>query len=307
MVLPKPASPLRRFYPVEVLTLAMLLLLSGIIATFGLLDQAPVIFLVNLGLMALLFLVPSLQKKTQKRWFAVFRDWSVLPIIIFIYLGNNRLVPLVHPRDVDEMLVALDRRLFAGHDPTVLLEGATFPFLTEVFQLVYASFYFLPFCLCLLLYRRGERYSFRICSAVIVFGFYLSFLGYYLFPAVGPRFTLDHLQSFSLSGVWVFAAVRDLLDAASNMARDCFPSGHTLVSYLTVVLAYRYLRSRFLLFLVWSVLLAVSTVYLRYHYVADILAGAGLAAGIHLFLLPLLERSERNPPRRSQKNILPFY
>lgn len=101
------------------------------------------------------------------------------------------------------------------------------------------------------------------------------------------------MQSFPLSGVRVFTAVRDLLDAASNMARDCFPSGHTLVAYLTVVLAYRYLRSRFLLFLVWSVLLAFSTVYLRYHYVVDILAGAGLAAGIHLFLLPVFEGGGR--------------
>jgi len=132
MVLPKPAPPLRRFHPAELLTLAMLLLSSGIIAAFGLLDQAPGIFLANLGLVVLLFLAHPLQEKIQKRWFAVFRDWSILPIILFVYLETIRLAPLVHPRDVDDMLIAWDRRLFAGRDPTVLLEGATYPFATEV-------------------------------------------------------------------------------------------------------------------------------------------------------------------------------
>lgn len=296
MVLPKPPSPRCHFYPVELLTLFMILLLSSIIATFSLIDQVPDIFLANLGFMALLLLIPRLQKKMENRWFVLFRDWYVLPLILVIYLESNRLVPLVHPRDVDVMLIAWDRWLFAGHDPTVLLEGVTFPLLTEGLQLVYASFYFLPFSLCLFLYLRGDRYSFRICSTVIIFGFYLSFIGYYLFPAVGPRFTLNHLQSFPLSGVWIFFTIRDLLDVASNMARDCFPSGHTLVSFLTVVLSYRYLRSYFILFLIWSVLLTVSTVYLRYHYAVDILAGAGLAAAVQRFLLPVFEGLIENLP-----------
>ncbi|MGC9323674.1 MAG: phosphatase PAP2 family protein [Desulfomonilia bacterium] len=257
----------------ERLTLAMAMILNVLIALFDQLLPARNIFLLNVIIIALIFAMCSLHLLLRFRWTGFFRDWYVLPIIIVIYMENRTLIPLINPNDLDHLMISLDRILFFGHDPTVLLESITFPVLSEVLQLSYASFYFLPFGLCVLLYFFGDREEFHVNASTILMGFYISYMGYYITPVIGPRFTLDHLQSFPLCGVLTFDFVRTMLAEAEGMMRDCCPSGHAMISLLTVLLAWRFRRSFFPYALVWASLITFSTIYLRYHYVADIIIG----------------------------------
>jgi len=56
--------------------------------------------------------------------------------------------------------------------------------------------------------------------------------------------------------------------------RDVFPSGHTMMTLVLIYYAWRY-RERVRWFVtVTGVLLIVATVYQRYHYVVDLIAGA---------------------------------
>ena len=65
----------------------------------------------------------------------------------------------------------------------------------------------------------------------------------------------------------------DSTDPAADVQRDVFPSGHTQITLLVMVLAFRYRsRTRWFLLGIGSALI-VATVYLRYHYVIDLLAG----------------------------------
>ena len=62
-----------------------------------------------------------------------------------------------------------------------------------------------------------------------------------------------------------------------------FPSSHVAIALCTVFFSFRYLRRIRYLHLVAAVLLCLATVYCRYHYAVDVLAGALTAA----LLLPL--------------------
>jgi membrane-associated phospholipid phosphatase len=62
--------------------------------------------------------------------------------------------------------------------------------------------------------------------------------------------------------------------------RDCMPSGHTMLTLVNIILAFHF-RSRFRwVFVVIGGSLIVSTVYLRYHYVVDVLVGIVLVAAL---------------------------
>jgi hypothetical protein len=111
----------------------------------------------------------------------------------------------------------------------------------------------------------------------VVTTFYLSYLGYFAFPALGPRFEIPHMQTAPLEGVWLTQAIRDGLDHLELIQRDAFPSGHVGVSLLVLYYARRFLRNSFLPYLVVVGSMGVSTVYLRYHYVVDVLSGVILA------------------------------
>jgi membrane-associated phospholipid phosphatase len=99
-----------------------------------------------------------------------------------------------------------------------------------------------------------------------------------LFPALGPRYAMEHLQSAELRGAFLAEPLQQILNGLEGIKRDAFPSGHTGVALVVSGLAYRYLRGFFFLTLPVISMLIFSTVYCRYHYVVDVLGGFLLAA-----------------------------
>ena len=78
-------------------------------------------------------------------------------LVIFDSLGW--FVHYVNPEDIDPVLVRLDYMIFSNH-PTVLLEKIVNPFLTDVLQIAYTTYYFIPISLgVILLYNSKEPRS----------------------------------------------------------------------------------------------------------------------------------------------------
>ena len=176
-----------------------------------------------------------------------------------------------------------------GVNPTVWIERFTWPPLTEVFQLTYSTYYLLPVILGVVLWRKKRFDDFFFWVFVLMFGFYLSYLGYIAVPAVGPRFlpSIVEAQTKPLTGVCFFLPVRQMLDRAEGITRDCFPIGHTELTLLVLFYAYKLHRRSFWLFLPFGIGIILSTVYLRYHYVIDVVAGALLAVAVVAVAEPL--------------------
>lgn len=107
-------------------------------------------------------------------------------------------------------------------------------------------------------------------------------MGYILFPALGPRYTMLHLHNVELKGVYFFEKISYILNSIEGIKRDAFPSGHTAITLLVLHLAYKFERRLFYIYSPVAALLIFSTVYCRYHYVVDVLGGIGL------YLLTLL-------------------
>lgn len=197
--------------------------------------------------------------------------------ILAIFDSLEYLVHAVNPQDIDPVLIKFDFLLFGGH-PTIMLEKIMHPLLTEALQIAYSSYYLLPFTIGIVLLAKKREQEFDYALFMIMLCFYLSYAGYLLFPAIGPRFTMSHLQSAELQGLLVTAPIQELLNRLEGIKRDAFPSGHTGVALTVLFLAFKFEKKLFWLFLPLVSALIVSTVYLRYHYVVDVLAGIILTA-----------------------------
>ena len=219
---------------------------------------------------------------------AFIRGWYPVVLIPITYKELSYLIPRLHPRDFDETLAAFDYR-FLGVHPTVWLERFTYPLLTEVLQLTYSTYYFLPLVLGVVLWRRRSFEQFHFWVFIVVLGFYLSYLGYISVPVIGPRFlpAILEAQTKPLTGVWLFQSVRETLDRAEGITRDCFPSGHTELTLLVLFYARSFHRKVFWWLLPLGTGVIISTVYLRYHYVIDVVAGALVAVAIVAIAKPL--------------------
>ena len=236
-----------------------------------------------IALYAALFLVQTLLIRTapflnRNKAMDIVRS-VVFPVacVLVIFDSLELLVHNINPRDIDPWLIRLDYALF-GHYPTVMLESVHTPFLTDILQIAYSSYYLLPISFGLVLKLRGREKEFDKTVFLILLCFYLSYAGYLLFPALGPRYTMNHLQGVELKGLFVAEPIQRILNGLEGIKRDAFPSGHTAVVLVVSGLAYRLEKCFFSLTLPVIILLIFSTVYCRYHYVVDVIGGALLAA-----------------------------
>ncbi len=232
------------------------------------------------------------------------KNWNVILIVPLNYSELHYLVHNVHPRDFDNLLMQIDYRLFGVH-PTVWMESWINPWLTEYLQIVYTTFYFLPIVLAVYLLIKNQQSDFNFFVFVIVLGYYTSYLGYFSVPALGPRFTLGHLQNVPLTGLWFMETLRDMLNKLESIQRDAFPSGHTVITLLTMWYARKYSKAYFWILLVIGTSLVFSTVYLRYHYVVDVLAGF-ILTGLVLAVAPFLYRKLLDLPIFFAKKMVYF-
>jgi membrane-associated phospholipid phosphatase len=195
--------------------------------------------------------------------------------ILLIFESIEGLVHYINPRDIDPLLIKLDYLLFGGY-PTVMLESIMMPWLTDILQTAYSSYYFLPVALGIALKIKGDDRGFDLSLFLIMLCFYLSYIGYLLMPAIGPRFTINHLQGRALEGLFIAGPIQELLNRLEGLKRDAFPSGHTAITLTVVYLAWRFEKKLFAVFLPVALALIVSTVYCRYHYVVDVIGGVAL-------------------------------
>ncbi len=198
----------------------------------------------------------------------------VFPVIsvLIIFDSLELIVHNINPQDLDYFLIRLDYLIFGVH-PTVVLEKIMNPLLTDVLQVAYSTYYFLPVMLGVALKLKGGDEDFEKSLFLILLCFYLSYVGYVLVPALGPRYAMEHLHEGELAGFLVSRPIQDTLNLLEGIKRNAFPSGHTGVTLIVLFLAFRYVRRLFWIMLTPAILLIIATVYCRYHYVIDVIAG----------------------------------
>jgi len=205
------------------------------------------------------------------------RDWFPVAVVLGLYLLLQPVIEAVNPRRYDAALAAADARWFGP-----LAEGwrtllGRPPWLTDLLYAAYASFYLLPVGVAAAARLRRGAAAFERVVFPLLLGFYLSFLGYFLWPALGPRVPRA-AEAGLLGGGAVSEAVRDFLAGAEATTLDAFPSGHTALSLLAAALGSRLFPRAAPWLAAWALLVVTATVYVQVHYVVDVVAGAALAA-----------------------------
>jgi hypothetical protein len=227
---------------------------------------------------ALIALLAYAHARFGGRFWTFCRYWYVVPLVLASFRELHYLVPAVHPFDdahFDRVLGALDRRWFGDLDGGLLRAAAAFPLVVDLLHVCY-WFYFASMLITGgVIYARSRWGDLREYVTVLMAGFYLSYLGYLLVPAVGPHHFYPERPA-ALDG-WILGrhAHAALMTLEWRMP-DAFPSGHALMSMLVIGLAWRYDRTTFRLIAGPAAGCVVATVALRYHYLVDVLASVAI-------------------------------
>jgi membrane-associated phospholipid phosphatase len=210
-------------------------------------------------------------------YWRILRDWFPFLVILLMYYslwGDATLLLVAHDRDA--ALISLDQRIF-GFQASVAMQRFITPGLTSWMDFAY-FFHILniPIVACYV-YIRSERKRFReMMSGLMVVSFF-GLLGYLLVPAIGPLYTLRDVYTVPLrQSLSVFNHQVEFMNFA-RIQRDVFPSLHVGISFVVWLYAYRNSKRLFWILSPFIISLWISTVYLRYHYLVDVVAGLILA------------------------------
>ena len=123
-----------------------------------------------------------------------------------------------------------------------------------------------------------------------------AYIVFLLYPTVAPRpadVPGDGVITWSLRTLY-----------AIDPPYNCFPSLHVAYAFLAALSTYRVRRGLGIAALMWAVVIAISTLFIKQHYVADIVAGALLAVVAHAICV---HRPTANPSTIApDKSQIPF-
>ncbi len=230
-------------------------------------------------------------------YWGILRDWFPFLIILLMYYslwGNATL--LMVTTDRDQALIALDQRLF-GFQASMVLQRIISPGMTAWMSFAYFFHIInIPLVACFLYVRRDCARFREMMSGIMVVSFF-GLLGYLLVPAIGPMFTLRNQYTVPLhQSIWMFNREVDFMNFA-RIRRDVFPSLHVAMSFMIWLYAYRNSKKLFWILSPLILSLWLSTLYLRYHYLIDVVAGLILAPLCYLLANWLFHRFGEIPIR----------
>ncbi len=277
--------------PSDLLTLSFLLLVSCLAVYSAPVNPSWIGLVATYALLAFTLLAAALYRTRRGATKTGFHLSIIATVVTVLVIFNSLglLIAGLHTTTFDSCLITVDHAIFGVH-PTVWMERLITPALSSLLQFAYISYYFIPVSLGVVLIARGRFGEFEEVLFGILLCFYLSYIGYLLVPAIGPRFTLNHLQTADLQVSPFVKSIQDALNSLEKNKTDAFPSGHTAVSLMSLYYAWKEHEIKLFALLVPVVTgLILSTVYLRYHYVIDVIAGIALTY-LTIAMAPRLRR-----------------
>jgi len=274
----EPPNPSRKG-ALRVSEVALLVALAAMTAVaFAFPDRVPGMVRLSLVTVAGLFTVSALALgENDFGWRYWARELLPVPVLPYIFMYLGRLIPLVNPRTFDRALLRIDTAI-VGPETQASLYSLPLPgWITDVLTVAYSSFYFLPVALLLVLAAKRDPYLRQVVAAVVM-TFLVSYAGYFVVPAYGPRTTVAAERYQKLPPGLVGDRVRGQLDQWEMTKTDAFPSGHTMVTLAVLYCARRRCIPLYNALLPLGCLLVSATVLLTYHYVADVLVAVPLTA-----------------------------
>ena len=214
-------------------------------------------------------------------YFKLIRFIYPLFMITFLYEALKSQIFFIHGYPYDGVIVSIEHSIL-GFDSSFALQQYMSYTLNEIMSFFYISYYFLiPIAIVLLAFKAawkslekftfGALVTFFICYGIFIF-----------FPVVGPRLYLADIYYLPLLGPF-FTTLASRIVETGGLHGGAMPSSHcgvALVAIWYIIKEYKSLSFPGIFILV---MLCISTIYGRYHYLSDVIVGLSLG-GICIWL-----------------------
>ena len=260
-----------------ILMASYLALTAGLLATLGqgVPGRASLVVL-HLTLAASLLLLD--RARPSAGILRVIRDWHPLLLFPLLYKEVELLARGIGDWRLTAAIPAWESALFGGQPSLYLSERLAFVPLSEYLHFCYLSYVIVVPSVAAYWYVSGRRVAFGellLLLSTVMLGSYLFFI---VLPVDSPYYLSQRLGP-PLSGHFFFDLVHQV-SARGGARGGAFPSAHVSGAVVVSLVAWRHQPRLTYLLVPITASVMIATVYGRFHYVLDALAGAGLAIAV---------------------------
>lgn len=217
------------------------------------------------------------------------------PVLLYtaFFVETGSLNRMFFKEYLDPMVAHWEQALFGCQPSVLFMQKLPWLAVSELFYASYFSYYIMIAGVGIALFLRSRRQFYHYVS-VVSFLFYVCYLIYIFLPVIGSRVFFHQVEGYVLPEATQQLALTDAYPEAVQAGLffrimrwvyrvfeapgAALPSSHVAVALCTVFFSFRYLRRIRYVHLAVALLLCLSTVYCRYHYAIDVLAGLVAAA-----------------------------
>ena len=259
------------------LTASYLAITAGLIAILGKTVPGRVwLVAVHLTLSGLLLILN--RARPSAGILRVIRDWHPLLLFPLLYKEVEVLAAVIGDWRLTAAIPAWESALFAGQPSLYLSERLAFVPLSEYLHFCYLSYVIVIPLVTAYWYVSGRRAAFGELLLMLSTVFLGSYLFFILLPVDSPYYLSQRLGP-PLSGHFFFDLVHQM-SARGGARGGAFPSAHVSGAVVVSLVAWRHQRRLAYLLVPFTGSVMIATVYGRFHYVLDTLAGAALAVAV---------------------------
>jgi hypothetical protein len=224
------------------------------------------------------------------------------------YFELRELLPVVNSRSLDAELSYIDERIL-HFEPSLFLDRFVTPAATEWFAFFYFGYFALlaVHVLPMVFFSRRLRLTAEFALGMITV-YATAHTVYMLVPGYGPvRFLAERYQHELPSGFWLDAVLNAVQSGGAQ--KDIFPSLHTAGPVFLSLFSFRH-RDKMPFKYTWpfvaffSANIVIATMFLRWHYLIDVLAGIAVST-IAFLLAGVISRREID--YREQHGLQPVW
>ena len=220
------------------------------------------------------------------KWRRLFQFLNPVIFLFTIFESFFMLLPFFNTNRYDAILDKIDMAIL-GVSPTIWIGQFASPWLTESFYLFYVFYFPMPIIILRWMYKRKMFAEIEKSMFIFFFCYYTAYIGYFFFPAEGPRYFLQEAYAASLDGIFLSGPIRQIINTLEPNKLDVFPSLHAGILAVTMFVCFKYNRKMFNWFIVPAIGISISLIYCRYHYFIDMIAGSILAV-VSVTLAPFI-------------------
>jgi membrane-associated phospholipid phosphatase len=201
------------------------------------------------------------------------------PLLLFpfFYRMTGGTVHMLFPEFLDPQLTNFEAAIL-GVNPTLFIDQHLLNIVVdEFFSFCYFAYYLLVPIFFVATLFKGPRSVFVSSLTAVCATFFVSYLLFILFPLEGPRYHFAGSYLHELNSIVFYPLTRLVIDKGA-IHGGCMPSSHFAVALVILLYCFRHYRRTAWWLLPLVAGLAVGTVWGRFHYVSDVVAGGAIGA-----------------------------